>query len=91
MRIKTSLLVVSYITILLASITSLFAIKTKVIQQKKELKWINNQISQEKNNALILKAELAYLITPERINELHSKHLDLKIIDEKCIEDFKKR
>ncbi len=62
---------------------TLFSIKSKVITQNKELSWLNNQILQKKNNIQILKAELAYLTTPERINNLQQKYLNLKSIDKR--------
>ena len=70
-----------YSAVLIVAISTLFFIKSKVIIQNKELNWLNNQISQEKNNIQILKAEFAYLTTPERINKLQKKYLNLKSLD----------
>ena len=70
MNLKIPLLFMIYSAVLIVAISTLFFIKSKVIIQNKELNWLNNQISQEKNNIQILKAEFAYLTTPERINKL---------------------
>jgi cell division protein FtsL len=83
MKLKISLLFLIYSTLLIVTILTLFSIKSKVITQNKELSWLNNQILQEKNNIQILKAELAYLTTPERINNLQQKYLNLKSIDKR--------
>ena len=81
MNLKIPLLFIIYSAVLIVSISTLFFIKSKVIIQNKELNWLNNQISQEKNNIQILKAEFAYLTTPERINKLQKKYLNLKSLD----------
>ena len=81
MKLKISLLFLIYSTLLIVIILTLFSIKSRVITQNKELNWLNSQISQEKNNIQILKAEIAYLTTPERINKLQHKYLNLKNID----------
>ena len=79
MKLKISLLFLIYSTLLIVIILTLFSIKSRVIIQNKELNWLNSQISQEKNNIQILKAEIAYLTTPERINKLQQKYLNLKM------------
>ncbi|WHA04875.1 hypothetical protein N3Z17_06555 [Candidatus Bandiella numerosa] len=81
MNLKIPLLFMIYSAVLIVAISTLFFIKSKVIIQNKELNWLNNQISQEKNNIQILKAEFAYLTTPERINKLQKKYLNLKSLD----------
>ena len=81
MKLKFSLLLFCYSILILGSVLSLFTIKSKVMAKKQELNWLNSQISQEENNIQILKAELAYLVTPERINKLQAKYLNLKNID----------
>ena len=83
MKLKISLLFLIYSTLLIVIILTLFSIKSRVITQNKELNWLNSQISQEKNNIQILKAELSYLTTPERINKLQKKYLNLKNIDKR--------
>jgi len=83
MKLKISLLFLIYSTLLIVIILTLFSIKSRVITQNKELNWLNSQISQENNNIQILKAELAYLTTPERINKLQKKYLNLKNIDKR--------
>ena len=81
MNLKIPLLFMIYSAVLIVAISTLFFIKSKVIIQNKKLNWLNNQISQEKNNIQILKAEFAYLTTPERINKLQKKYLNLKSLD----------
>ena len=81
MNLKIPLLFMIYSAVLIVAISTLFFIKSKVIIKNKELNWLNNQISQEKNNIQILKAEFAYLTTPERINKLQKKYLNLKSLD----------
>ena len=86
MKSKISLLFIIYSILLIGSIISLFTIKSKVILQNKELNWLNSQISQEVNNIQILKAELAYLTTPKRIDALQQKYLNLQKIEQRQIE-----
>ncbi|MSO13621.1 hypothetical protein [Candidatus Aquarickettsia rohweri] len=86
MKSKTPLLFIIYSTLLVISIISLFSIKSKVISGNKELNWLNSQILQETNNIQILNAELAYLTTPERIDILQQKYLNLQKIEQKQIE-----
>lgn len=86
MKPKIPLLFIIYSALLVTSIISLFSIKSKVIAGNKELHWLNNQILQETNNIQILKAELAYLTTPERIDVLQQKYLNLQKIEQKQIE-----
>ena len=88
MKFKTSILLY-YIVGLISTIILLFSIKYKVILQYKELNWINYQISQQRNSLQILKAELAYLTTPERINRLQKKYLNF-IITKNSIKALKK-
>ena len=88
MKFKTSMLLY-YIIGLISTIILLFSIKYKVILQYKELNWINYQISQQRNSLQILKAELAYLTTPERINRLQKKYLNF-IITKNSIKALKK-
>ena len=59
--------------------------------KKQELNWLNSQISQEENNIRILKAELAYLVTPERINKLQAKYLNLKNIDKSQLKSLEEK
>ena len=86
MKSKISLLFIIYSILLIGSIILLFSIKSRVISQNKELSWLNSQILQETNNIQILKAELAYLTTPERIDTLQQKHLNLQKIEQRQIE-----
>ena len=86
MKSKIPLIFIIYSTLLVISIISLFSIKSKVISGNKELNWLNSQILQETNNIQILNAELAYLTTPERIDILQQKYLNLQKIEQKQIE-----
>jgi hypothetical protein len=86
MKSKIPLIFIIYSTLLVISIISLFSIKSKVISRNKELNWLNSQILQETNNIQILNAELAYLTTPERIDILQQKYLNLQKIEQKQIE-----
>ena len=86
MKSKIPLIFIIYSTLLVISIISLFSIKSKVIFGNKELNWLNSQILQETNNIQILNAELAYLTTPERIDILQQKYLNLQKIEQKQIE-----
>jgi hypothetical protein len=70
MNLKIPLLFMIYSAVLIVAISTLFFIKSKVIIQNKELNWLNNQISQEKNNIQILKAD-----------KLQKKYLNLKSLD----------
>ena len=88
MKFKIPILL--FYTIILSSIIILlFSIKYKVILQYKELNWINYQISEQINSLQILKAELAYLTTPERINRLQKKYLNF-IIKKNDIKSLKR-
>ena len=88
MKFKIPILL--FYTIILSSIIILlFSIKYKVILQYKELNWINYQISEQINGLQILKAELAYLTTPERINRLQKKYLNF-IIKKNDIKSLKR-
>ena len=91
MRIKTPIIFIFYAALLIGSIVSLFTIKSKVIEKNKELQKISGQISQEKNNILILETELAYLVSPERINKLQAKHLRLKPVNKGQFEKLEEK
>ena len=91
MKLKFSLLLFCYSILILGSVLSLFTIKSKVMAKKQELNWLNSQISQEENNIRILKAELAYLVTPERINKLQAKYLNLKNIDKSQLKSLEEK
>ena len=68
------------ILILSVSIYSLFIIKNRVSNLREQIAEINRQLEEEKNNIYTLRAELAYLQSPERIKRLAYKYLNLKEI-----------
>ena len=88
MKPRFSLLLICYSVLILGSVLLLFTVKSKVIAKREELNWLNSQIAQEENNIQILKAELAYLTTPKRINKLQAKYLNLKNMDKSRIKSL---
>ena len=62
----------------LLSICSLFSIKDSVMTLKSELQEVRKQVQNEEDAIRILKAELAYLGSPERIQKFASKYLALE-------------
>ena len=69
--------VISYIAIILCLLTiyGLFTIKDSVVTLRLELEEIKKQVRNEEDAIRILKAELAYLGSPERIQKLANKYL----------------
>lgn len=61
-----------------ASVLGLFHIKYTVKNLKKDLLEINSQITDSKDEIHTLKAEWAYLSSPERIKRLSDRYLDLE-------------
>lgn len=55
----------------------LFAIKYKVQNLSKEIRNINSQIVQERENIHVLNAEISYLANPKRIKNLTDQNLKL--------------
>lgn len=55
----------------------LFVIKDKVGNLQYQLSEINKQVTQETNNIHMLKAEIAYLVSPNRLRKLVEAHLNL--------------
>jgi len=72
--------IISYITIILCLLTiyGLFTIKDSVITLRLELEEVKKQVRNEEDAIRILKAELAYLGSPERIQKLAHKYLILE-------------
>lgn len=66
------------ITILTVSIASLFHVKYKVQNLKRDLVEINRQLEMERKALHVLKAEWAYLTNSNRIAYLSDKHLSLE-------------
>jgi hypothetical protein len=69
-----------YIVLILCSVTvyTLFNIKNSVMTIRMELNEVNNQIRYERDAIHLLKAELAYLSSPERLHKLNERYLALK-------------
>lgn len=69
-----------YIVLMLCSITvyTLFSIKNNVMSIRAELTEVNKQIRYERDAIHLLKAELAYLSSPERLHQLNKRYLSLK-------------
>lgn len=63
--------------ICLITIYSLFNIKENVMSLRSELKEVNNQLQYEIDTIHLLKAELAYLTSPERLKELNNSYIKL--------------
>jgi len=72
--------VISYIAITLCLLTiyGLFTIKDSVVTLTLELEEVKKQVQNEEDAIRILKAELAYLGSPERIQKLAHKYLILE-------------
>jgi len=62
----------------LSAIYSLFVIKNNVIAIRKEMQEVNGQIQNEVDAIHLLKAEFAYLSSPERLKALNKEHLKLE-------------
>lgn len=62
----------------LITVYGLFYIKDRVTTLRTELKEVKKQIESEQDTMHILKAELAYLTSPERLQRLAKNYLDLK-------------
>ena len=61
----------------LMSIYTLFNIKENVMSIKGELTEVNNQVQDEIDKIHLLKAELAYLASPERLKVLNDEYVKL--------------
>jgi len=61
------------------SIYFLFQMNSKVQNVREEIAHHKKQIEQNKNDIHLLKAEWAYLTTPQRIRDLANKHLSVKL------------
>jgi cell division protein FtsL len=91
MKVSSPVIFIFYVVLLIGSIVSLFTIKSRVVEKNRELQQINSQIAEEKKNILILKTELAYLGSPERISKLQAKHLQLKPVNKEQFEKFEEK
>jgi cell division protein FtsL len=63
------------------TVYGLFYIKDRVTTFRTELVKVKKQIECEQDSMHVLKAELAYLISPERLQTLAKTYLDLKITE----------
>ena len=61
----------------LISVYALFTIKENVMSIKGELTEVNNQVQDEIDKIHLLKAELAYLASPERLKALNDEYVKL--------------
>ena len=57
-----------------------YEIKNKYYQKEKEIMNLNNLISEKKQNIKLIKAELAYLSRPERLELIAKQQLNMKEI-----------
>lgn len=69
-----------YLAVILCLITiyGLFSVKDNVMTLKAELQEVKKQVQNEEDAIRILKAEVAYLGSPERIQKLAYQHLSLE-------------
>lgn len=59
----------------------LYYVKTRAQSAKKEVRRLERLISQEEASLSVLKAEIAYLENPARLQELSSQHLNLEPVE----------
>ena len=57
-----------------------YEIKNNFHHKEKEIFKLNNLISEKKQNIKLMKAELAYLSRPERLQSIAEQHLNMKEI-----------
>ena len=57
-----------------------YEIKNKHLQKKQEILKLKNLISEKKQNIKLMKAELAYLSRPERLQTIAEQQLNMKEI-----------
>lgn len=65
------------VIVCLMSVYTLFNIKENVMSIKGELTEVNNQVQDEIDKIHLLKAELAYLASPERLKALNDEYVKL--------------
>ena len=66
------------LSLCLITVYTLFNIKDNVMSIRAELREVSKQVQYESDTIHILKAELAYLSSPERLKRLSSDYLGLK-------------
>ena len=74
---------ISHVLIFMSVLSLVFfnyEIKNKYYQKEKEIMNLNNLISEKKQNIKLIKAELAYLSRPERLQLIAKQRLNMKEI-----------
>ncbi len=66
------------LTLCLVTVYTLFNIKDRVMSIRSELIEVKKQVQNESDTIHLLKAELAYLASPERLKRLNDGYLNLK-------------
>ena len=69
-----------FIFLILLSGIIMYEIKIIVIEKEKLISNLENKILKKKQKINLLKAELAYLKRPERIEKIATKSLNMKVI-----------
>ena len=70
--------IVIALVIILAGALSVYQIKFRVQNLRKDIAEIERQLKQEKESVHVLKAEWAYLNTPKRLRSMTEKYLQLQ-------------
>jgi cell division protein FtsL len=65
----------------LALMISIYVVKYESWHLQREVRQLEAAIEREKNEIVILRAELAYLTRPERIERLARKHLKMRPLE----------
>lgn len=71
------------VSMVIGIIIHMFHVKNEVQDLNFELKQINGELSHAKNHLGLLKAELAYLNSPDRIQALANQYLHMQIVQPK--------
>lgn len=72
---------VIWMVLALISAVAAFTLKYEVRDLEEQLASLENQISESRETAHVLRAEWSYLSRPERLAELAERHLDLAPMD----------
>ncbi|MBR1734036.1 MAG: hypothetical protein IJ730_01080 [Alphaproteobacteria bacterium] len=86
MRTKKSTVFFIFLTCAICS--WLFYLKYSVIDIENRIRYAKKQIIEEKKNLHILKAEWKSLTSPDRIQALAKRHLDMKQMDVSQLREF---
>ena len=81
------------LTLCLVTVYTLFNIKDRVMSIRSELIEVKKQVQNESDTIHLLKAELAYLTSPERLKRLNDGYLNLKDtqVSQMVVDPLKKR